>query len=74
MNNITKTKTVKTTVVYQIEAETREEALELASDENYLLSQLDEPSINIISVKCLDVSEVEPGYYDITCEIVRTEK
>lgn len=61
---------IKTTGVYQIEADSIEEAKELASDMNYLLSQVIMPEVEITDIKCTCVEETEdPGYFELTCDI-----
>lgn len=70
-----KEKLIKTNVVYQIEAETLEEAKELSSDKSYLLSQVILPGVEVTDVRCTDVSETEDaGYYELTCDVFGIEK
>ena len=70
-----KDKLIKTTKVYQIEADSIEEAKELASDKTYLLSQVIMPEIEITDIKCTCVEETEDlGYFELACDIYGIEK
>ncbi len=70
-----KDKLIKTTEVYRIEADSIEEAKELASDKTYLLSQVIMPGVEITDVKCTSVEETEDlGYFELTCDIYGVKK
>lgn len=64
-----KTKDFKGTVLLGIEADTLEEAQDLAADKAFLKSLIESDEISVTEIKSTGVEETDPGFYDINCEL-----